>query len=66
MQPSEFFALHPQEFWWLVEAWGEQDRKRKGAGGLSQNDRDDLKALAARAKKLHEQGKWDARKGFAK
>lgn len=66
MTPSEFFELHPQEYWWLVEAWSEQDNRRKGASGLSRNDRDELKALAERAKKMHDEGKWDARKGFAK
>jgi len=49
----------------MVEAWKEQDDKRKGRSGLSKSDYTELKDVAMRAKKMHEQGKWNPKRGFA-
>jgi len=55
MSPSEFFQLHPREFWWLVEGWNEQDEKRPGRGGLSKRDADNLRSMLREAKRKHEE-----------
>lgn len=47
----------------MVEAWNEQDNAKRDTTGLSNNDRDELKAMLIRAKKLHAEGKWNPLKG---
>ena len=47
----------------MVEAWSDQDNAKRDKTGLSNNDREELKAMLKRAKSLHEQGKWNPLKG---
>ena len=35
MQPSEFWQLHPKEFWWLVEA---NRAPKTYAGGMTESE----------------------------
>jgi hypothetical protein len=58
MSPSEFFQLHPQEFWWLVEAWNNQDDHRPGRTGLSKKDIQSMKSTLKAAKEKHARGEW--------
>lgn len=56
MPPSEFWRLHPQELWWLIDAW--RDDGARKAGKLTDDDRTELRQALAQAQDLHAQGKW--------
>lgn len=47
MAPSEFYALSPQEFWLLHEIKTPVDPKSQYAGGMSEDECDELYAMLA-------------------
>lgn len=51
--PSEFWALHPQEFHWAVEAYQRQQKQANQKGGIDEDEALNMKdeLLRLRAKK---------------
>lgn len=42
MTPSQFWALHPYEFWWLAEYYMDKSKDQKMYGSLTEREVEQL------------------------
>ena len=56
IRPGDFWALHPQEAWWLIEEWtDEADTK---SNKIPRKEREEMLTMAMDAQAMYERGEW--------